>query len=495
MRLDCAGRAPELIGYMAMSIRLSPSLTKAITFAANNMRGPVGSGLKTVVWNVYTRRFHSVEESYTATATEWGRWNDELKRAMFSVRTSTLEGTDDGRERSLNKAMDTALSGTKKRMEEFANSLSTPTTVLFALGILLPMMLGAMLPMVSLGGLDLNYQASSSGSMSKGGIHPVLILLMMDVIFPSVTFLYSLNILSGRPGGPSSNQFERQPPNKKRLFILILLGLILGILGVLNFGTFGSYLIVWALATPCSFHLISTTYKRRKEAKEIQVLEEEFPDALFQLGTRMSEGWPPEKAMLATAESMRDTKIAEMFRRAHHRAIVFGLSLESVLFGRRGLLVELPSTTMGATMKSFVEIAKKDSVKAGQMIIKTAEHLKDMQKLEVESKRKLKTSTESMKMTALFFAPVVMGITFALYALLVETFEQIGPGGNLMTPSLFLVVLGIYVMLMAVVAMYFVATIEKGKSALERRYSIGIGLVVANGIFTVSSVIGQALIV
>jgi len=495
IELECLGRGPELIGYMAMSVRLSPSLARAITFAAKNMDGPISSALKRMVWNVYTRKFHSVEDSFTSTAIEWGKWDENLKGALFAVRSSTLEATEEGRERSLNKAMDIVLSGTKKKMEEFACSLSTPTTVLFALGILLPMILGAMLPMVSLGGLDLSYQAASSGSISRGGIHPVLIVLMMDVVFPVVAFLYSLNILSERPGGPSSNQFERGPLKKKRLIVLILLGLVLGILGGLNFDTFGSYLIVWGLALPCSIHLISTTYRRRKEAKEIQRLEEEFPDALFQLGTRISEGAPPEKAMLATSKSMRDTKIAELFRRVHHRTIVFGVTLENALFGDNGLLVNMPSNAIRATMRSFVEVAKKDSIKAGQMMIKTAEHLKDLQKLEEETKRNLKTSTETMKMTALFFAPIVMGVTFSLYMLLVDTFSRAISMGNMMASQVFFIVLGVYVILMAAVSVNFVSTIEKGNDKTERWYFIGIGVLISTAAYTVSSMIGRLIVV
>ncbi len=492
IRLDCAGRAPELIGYMAMSIRLTPSLTRAVTFAAKNMEGPVGSGLKRIIWSVYTRRFHSVEESYTATATEWGRWNDDLKRAMFSVRTSTLEGTDDGRERSLNKAMDTVLSGTKKRMEEFASSLSTPTTVLFALGILLPMMLGAMLPMVSLGGLDLSYQAASTENMSGGGIHPALVVLLMDVVFPLAALLYALNILSGRPGG-GSRMADRLVLKRARLVILTLIGVGVVALCVLHSETFGSYGIIWGIAFPPAAYLMSTTWGSRKRMRKVQRMEEEFPDALFQLGTRMSEGSPPERAMLETASSMKDAHISGLLLKAHYRTMVFGHTHEAALFGDKGLLLDLPSTMISATMRSFVEIASKDSVKAGQMIVKTAEHLKDLQRLKEETGRKLRTSTDSMKMTALFFSPVVMGVTFSLYCLLVDTFGRVGSSGYLMGPDQFLVILGLYIVLMAGIVLYFVSGIERSES-IERDYSVGTGVIISAAVFTLSCVLGRCIL-
>ncbi|MEE9116106.1 MAG: hypothetical protein V3U09_04335 [Thermoplasmata archaeon] len=493
IQLECQGRAPELIGYMAMSIRLSPSLTRAITFAARNMEGPIGSGLKRILWNVYMRKHHSVEDSFTATANEWGKANEDLKRALFAVRSATLEATDEGRERSLDKAMDIVISGTKKKMEEFASSLSTPTTVLFALGILLPMILGAMLPMVSLGGLDLSYRAEGSGT--GGGIHPLLVVLLMDVVFPLAAFLYAFHILSGRPGVVSSIQIEHESnPRRWTVLLLVGIGMSVGVFGILNLSTFGPYLIIWSAALPASVYLISRTHRRKRERENILRMEEEFPDVLFQLGTRISEGAPPEKAVMETARSLKGTLFGDLLHRAQHRMIVFGHTLERAFFGEAGLFADFPSQRIRATMRSFVEIAKKDSVKAGQLVISTSDHLQEIQRLDEDTKRNLRTSTESMRMTSLLFAPIVMGVTFSLYSLLYETFTAMGQTEGMMSPSIFLIVLGVYVVLIAVVATYFVTAIQKGPDRIERDYSIGIGLLISIVAYTISCLAGQTLL-
>jgi hypothetical protein len=488
--LECQGRAPELIGYMAMSIRLSPSLTRAITFAARNMEGPIGLGLKRILWNVYTRKFHSVEESFAATATEWGKRNEDLKRALFAVKSATLEATDEGRERSLDKAMDIVISGTKKKMEEFSSSLSTPTTILFALGILLPMILGAMLPMVSLGGMDLSYRTEGSGT--SGGIHPLLVVMLMDVVFPLAAFLYAFHILSGRPGAIMSTQIWRENNSRKRtVLLLVMLGVSLGLFGILTLSTFGPYLIIWSAVLPTSIYLISRTYRRRKETEEILRMEGEFPDVLFQLGTRISEGAPPEKAVMETAKSSKGPLFGDLLHRAQHRMIVFGHTLERAFFGETGLFVDFPSKRIGATMRSFTEIAKKDSVKAGQMVISTSGHLQEIQRLDEDTKRNLRTSTESMRMTSLLFAPIVMGVTFSLYSLLFETFTATGQTEGMMSPNIFLIVIGVYLVLMAVVAKYFVSSIVKGHDRISIGYSIGTGMLISVSVYTVSSALGQ----
>ncbi|MFQ5885103.1 MAG: hypothetical protein ACE5IO_08390 [Thermoplasmata archaeon] len=496
-KLEFLGKAPELVSYMAMSLRLSPSLTRAIAFTAKNMEGPIGSALRKILWNVYTRRYHSVEESFVASATEWGEWNEDLKRSLFTIKGACLESTEEGRERSLDKATEIVVTGTKKRMKDFAGSLATPTTVLFALGILLPMMIGAMLPMLSLGSLDPSYDVSGPQfSESGGGFNLVVIVLAMDVVFPAATLLYAMSILGKRPGTTSLPKTDCKTDQRRRRLLVLLaaIGFALATLGILTFDGFGPYIMIWSMVLPTSVYLISTTYRRRKRRAEMLKMEREFPDAIFQLGSRISEGSPPERALIETAESMKDAGIADFFRKMYYRTIVFGLTLEENLFGDRGLLTDFPSQTIGATMRTFVEMTKKDSISAGQMLIRTSEYLKDLQRLDEDTKRQLRTSVESMKMTSLFFAPIVMGVTFSLYTLLVDTFSRIGPVGDMMPPNVFLIVLGIYVFLMAAIAMYFVSTIENGPSRTESRFSIGLGLFLATIIYTLSSAVGQLVI-
>ncbi|MFQ6061501.1 MAG: type II secretion system F family protein, partial [Thermoplasmata archaeon] len=482
------------VSYMAMSIRLSPSLTKAILFAAEKMSGPIGSGLKRILWKVYMRKYHSVEDSFVATAADWGRYNEDLKRALFTIKGSTLETSEEGLERCLDRATEMVISGTKKRMEEFSASLRFPTTVLFALGILLPMMMGAMLPLVSLGNLDLSYRGSGFGTPQQSGwAQPVLIILMMDFTFPLATYLYAMSILAKRPGTGSIIEVEdgTNPSKTGSLIAVSALALFLITIGLAKVDSFGPYLIILSLTLPASIHLMCTTHHRRKRRAEVLKMEREFPDALFQLGTRISEGSPPERAILETARSMKGAGIADLFYRMYYRTTVFGLTLEESLFGEKGLLAELPSRTVRAAIRSFIDAARKDPISAGQMMSKTSEYLRDLQRLEEDTRRRLRTSVDGIRMTSLFFAPIVMGVTFSLYALLVETFSRIGAADNMMAPNIFLIVLGVYLFLMAAIAMYFVAAIENGSSKTERDYSIGFGVLVSTTVFALSSIVGQ----
>ncbi|MEW5761228.1 MAG: hypothetical protein AB1779_10745, partial [Candidatus Thermoplasmatota archaeon] len=151
IKVHTLGRMPEVINYLVMSMRLSPSLNKAIGFAAENVDEPMATALKKMLWDVYMRKYNSIEDAFLAFAYEWGEWNDDFKRSLYAVRSAELESSIEGIHRGLEKATDIILTGTKRRMENFVYSLTSPTFVLFSLGILLPMILGAMLPMASMG--------------------------------------------------------------------------------------------------------------------------------------------------------------------------------------------------------------------------------------------------------------------------------------------------------------------------------------------------------
>jgi hypothetical protein len=116
------GRTPESVNYIVMSMRLSPSLSKAVAFAGESSDEPIASGLKKVLWDIYMRKFDSVEESFLAFAYDWGEINEDFKRSLYTIRSSTLERTDEGRGRILDKASEIILEGTKRRIETFATS-------------------------------------------------------------------------------------------------------------------------------------------------------------------------------------------------------------------------------------------------------------------------------------------------------------------------------------------------------------------------------------
>jgi Flp pilus assembly protein TadB len=374
------------------------------------------------------------------------------------------------------------------------------------------MVIGAMLPMMSISAPSNPQQFAAGqgeGYISQTGqaipeSMPVII-LVMDVLFPLATFAYAYHILGKRPGTSSPPMIKSNITKKQQnniVFTALVLGTLLGIMWVpalrSNFGVagvlIGSLPILWAVGFALSYYCLSTSWRQKRRRDKIKKMEDEFPDALFQLGSRIAEGEPLERALLKTSQSMKGTSISELFTRIANALQVTRGSLNEVLFGRSGVLKDVPSRTIHATMKSVVEIVKKDSFTAGQTIVNISNYLRDTKKVEHEIRTKLSQTVDMMKTTGMIFAPLVMGITAALYVLLSKEFSRMPNAAPMIPNDIFFLILGIYLVLVVIITMYFTTGIEHGEDRIQLKYGIGTALPVALVVFSLSLILGQIMI-
>ncbi len=494
MKAKTIGSSPEGINYMTMSMRVSPSLHKAILFSANNTDEPLSSRLNKAIWQVYTRQKNSLEEALIDLAVEWGEWNDDLKRSLYVIRSSVLENTKEGLEATLQRANDIIINGTKQKIRDFSNSLKTPTTVLFALGILLPLIIGAMLPMLTLGGLDMTsiYQDQP---VDEGGFQLIHIILLMNVLIPFGAFVYSYKILINRPGTTSLPSIDADTAVDYTIPTLIV---VVGSLSVYFFRSILDPLMplpwLWFPVFGIAYFLIRDSWEHRQVRVGVLQLEREFPDALFQLGSRMGEGKSLEKAIEETGFSMSGSKVGELFQNITTLTKLKRMPLRKALFGKNGILFSHPSRTVKASMKSVISVSKKSPQAAGSIILQNAEYLKDMQQMEQDIRSELSQSVEMMEATSMFFAPVVMGIIVALYSMLYGVFMDISGQGSI-TPYAFTMVIATYLLTMSAVITYFSVGIKYQSDPTEFKFALGTVLVVCMVILTAVVTVGQMFLV
>jgi Flp pilus assembly protein TadB len=484
MKLLSLGKSPETICYMVMSLNLVPSLERAVHFAAEHSEEPLASALRKVLWKVETRESASVDESFMDFAEEWSGDGEELKMALFSVRGAVSEKTKEGRTRVLEKASESALSGARRRIEEFASGLSGPTTILFALGILLPLVVGSMLPMMAIGTLDVG---SFESGLQMGGdpmTTAVAAALLMDVAFPALAFAYAFTILGRRPGTSSPPEVPTPSTGMLAPTMLFFLFMIPAAL-LFSVGSEGNTLAgvtfgLGAVSISCGYWLVSTAAASRAYRKKIRAMESEFPDALFQLGRRIAEGIPLEAAFPAIGERMRGSEIGGLFVKIGAAIKTSGLSPERALFDDElGVLRDVGSRTVRASLRSVVAASEMDPQTAGKMMMDFSGYLRDLQKTAHDVKMQLAGVSENMRNTAALFAPLVMGVTVGLFALLSRTFADVGDGVGMMPLWMFAAIVGIYLMQMVIVISHFCSRLLHGEDGVELKWRAGTSLIVS----------------
>lgn len=471
MELEAFGSAPEIVNYMVMSMELTPSIDRALLFAAENAEGPMASELKTLVWEVQTREYATTEEALAAYAQELEGLNEELRSAIYNILSASKESNLTVMRSSLHRASELVLTGTRQRVEEFAESLGTPAMVLFGLGILLPMIIGSLLPMISMGGFNFGLDAAASQSQNDWLPAFALSFTLMDIGFPAIAFFYSRAILSRRPGIHTVSLSAGAPDIRKRLPA----GIVIAILFLVISWAAGTWLPFWgiewsvsaliaisgiALAAGFTMGLGSMPENRMKD---LEKLEDQMPDMLFQLGSRLTEGLAIERALEEVADSMKGTEIGNFISDLMEKLRRSGLGLEELMFSdETGVLARHPSKKLRATMKLVVEAASKNPEIAGSMLMSMSNHMRALANTDRDMRVKLRSTIDSMKNTALFFAPIIMSVTVGLYQLLSQTFGEM-QGSQSIPEFHFIIIMGVYLLMTVAVIIAFCSGIENGK--------------------------------
>jgi Flp pilus assembly protein TadB len=487
-RMRSLGKSPEAICYMVMSLNLVPSLERAVAFAAENSEEPLATALRKVMWDVYMREGNTVDDSFAAFASEWTGESEELKMSLYSIRGAVAERSPEGRARVLEKATDVALTGTRRRIEEFAASLSGPSTILFALGILLPLVVGSMLPLMAIGTLDLSGLTGGATAEQDPRTSLAATVILMDFVFPAAAFAYAFTVLGRRPGTSSATCYKgdgRKVPLAPIVICALMLcaGVLLALQSSELWTLLGVLFAIGGVAVSAGLYLYITTAERKRERDSILKMEGEFPDALFQLGRRVAEGIPLEAAFGKVGGSMAGSDVGRLFLRISNGIRMTGMPIEKALFDPEfGALAGVRSRTIRATLKAVVSSAELDPSAAGKMMMDFSGYLRDLRKADQDIRLQLSGVSENMRSTATFFAPLIMGVTVGLYSLMSNTFAEIG-GSNGMPVWLFAAIICIYLSLMVCAISYFCSRLLYGDDDVEMMSRLGKSLITSWVVF------------
>ena len=210
-----------------------------------------------------------------------------------------------------------------------------------------------------------------------------------------------------------------------------------------------------------------------------------MPDMLFQLGSRLTEGLAIEKALEEVGESMKDTEIGDFLANIMEKLRRSGLGLEELMFSDdAGILTRHPSRKLRATMKLVIETVSKNPEIAGSMLMSMSNHMRELVNTDKDMQVKLRSTIDSMKNTALFFAPVIMGVTVGLYRLLSQTFGEM-QGSQPIPDFYFIMVMGIYLLMTVAVIIAFCSGIENGRGKWQA--DVAVALPVSAIVFSITS--------
>ena len=467
------------VGYLTMAMKITPNLERAMSFAGEQLDGRMGQELKKTLLEGHMRVHSGAEEALSKFSQRWERSCPELKRSVKLIRSSMNERSKTSRGQSLDRALRLILDGALERMRDFASSLHLPTLVIYSMGVLLPLVFVVILPVLSVINVRLG---------------PAHLFSIYCIVLPALVYALSKRVLSKRPTTLQPPKIPAEPVRFGVFLIVIALSLPLPALA-LSLGAppdVGALAALWGLTLGVVAYLHLTSARAFRQREEIIHMEEEFCDALMQLGNRVSEGRPAEDALERAAETMNRSEFAGVLERTSTNIKLGGMGLRAALFDdEQGALKRVHSSMICGTLRMFVDMIERSTRAAGEAILRAGEHLRELKGVEREIRRLMGEVVTSMRSVALFFAPFVASIAARMQGVLTSKTSSTGFLESAeISPPAFLFVLGLYIIILTVILVNYAVEIELGEDRIAKRVAIASALPVALGVFTAGAILG-----
>jgi Flp pilus assembly protein TadB len=517
MKISSLGDIPEILSYIVMSMKLVPNLEHAVLFAAVNSERPLAKDLKKLIWDLNLRIYSNMDNALLSFADLWGRNSEYFKRSLHLIKSSTAEPDEAQRIITLNRALDISLEGTESLMDSYAAKLKTPSYILYSIFILIPLALVALLPAITVVGMK---------------PETMDLILLYNFTFPFLAAVYAEYILMQRPVAFIPKQIPDSHPDLSDIrqkkssaimlsflvfFLISPLGYLLLILGnpeeIVATSPLGGYIsptlpFILGGTAGVSIYLYFSSVPYKKIRDRIKQMEQEFSDSLFVLGRRISEGKAPEEAFAYTARTMEGSKIGKAFEEISMNLLSMRTNLKDAIFDEDfGAFRHIYSERIRNTMLLFTESVHKNHESAGASIIKLADHLKELCAVEERIRRSLYDVTSTMRSTAVIFAPLIAGITLALSEVITKILDQVGERMNRVpadlsgmpvelgkgafsqsiSPDHFLLVIGLYVIMISAILTRFAGSVEYGGDRAQLKYDLACMLPLSIIVFAVST--------
>lgn len=460
-RLKASSQMVPCILYLVVYMRHTSNLERAIRFASQHLQPPLSLDLKKIFWQVETAKFATIKDALDAYLETWREYSLEFIEAFHLIESSLYEPNESRRISILEKSLEVMLDGVHEKMLHYTHDVKSPITNIYMLGIVLPTLGLALLPLAS--------------TLLQGAIQWYHVAILFNIIVPFSVFYMTNQILSKRPGGFGETELLERNPNykyykdKSHYFSAAMIALPFLLIGLLplffhlgladalglqsdytfeelglsflgnqkifdfkidpdtntTVGPFGPIALLLSILVPLSIALFFATAYKLKTQKliatrtETKKFEQEFSSSIFQLGNRLADGIPAEMAFGRVANSLKGTPTAGFFNMVNTNIQQVGMSVEQAIFNRsRGAINYYPSELIKTSMQILIESVKKGLQVAARALMAISDYVKNIHKVNERLRDLLAEITSGMKSNMGFLAPILAAIVIGLASMI-----------------------------------------------------------------------------
>ena len=429
-KLPCTPEAlmnetPSVIGMMSITLTGNGSFDSAVREVAKNGPKYMSSIFRKIVLDADCREISDIKVAVMDVVSTFPKALSSFRRAMQIVVTAFESGDANERVTMMKDAEAIVLTGLKSMGESYSSSLNSPCMLIFGLGIMMPMILISMLPMLSIGGL-----------FSVSFISSEMITMIVLVLIPLVVGTLIFSIRGKNPF------FKAQLSSSDIRYLLPLVSAIPIYLICARLGLDEDRSTIFAFIA-AGIMTFCTIYPSILKEKERVRIEDALKDALFELGNRLSMGENFETAVKKTFESKKDC--LSLSYKIERELILCRGDIESAIVAVIGKI----SDKMTGHYCDIYRASLKDVHNAGRLATSVAHQIQDQNGVRKDIENKLKSTMDMMTGTSAIFAPLILGMSIVMLGPISEITGQVFFDNIGLTLAIYLVELAALISLMS----------------------------------------------
>jgi hypothetical protein len=432
---------PRAMGMMSVVVESGGSLDSAVRGVAENGPATIRKLFSDIVHNADTRTVPDIRSGLEEMLSSLPKELSGFRRSMHLLMAASELPSGSEKTRILKEATDISLDGLKDAGERFSSSLSNPCMLIFGLGVMTPMIMMSVLPLLQLG-------KDMDGTMTP---FPMIFTILVAV--PAVVLTISAGISKQNPFGSG---------NGDRDFSGLAVYALSPLLGIAGWFVFKDLLQVLILATVpvgiIAFVRLRPSIKNESKRKETETM---LYESVFELGNRLISGNNFENSAIDALESKKETSgISETFRK---EMVLCRGDVETAVYAA----LTPVSPAVAETYAEIYRSSLKNLRDAGRLAISMGRQIQDRETVMKNIINKLKSMLDMMTATAAVFAPLVLGLCMAMLKPLTAISEAADMSGVSY-------IIGIYLIeLCALMAIFTVALTGKNDvSDMTYRFSM-----------------------
>ncbi|MFO8052331.1 MAG: hypothetical protein R6V01_11640 [Thermoplasmatota archaeon] len=475
-------RMLDLVRRIASFLEIDPSLQGAVRSTQSSLPHDQQGILGPLVWDPMTRGV-SFEDVFEDFSQYWTGRSRLIGDALRSLGASAREKDQEKISLSVRRTMQSFDKGSRELIQEYARSLAGPSTVIFALGVLLPLMLATMIPLIGLSGSSL-----------------IMVGFLLWIVVPMGILYYGRILVERRPMRDTSFSGESEG---KASFSFASLSLLIsggtvtvftvlnhageidaGVISALPLDTPSITVLGLLLSVSLIASGIMSLYTRSmvEQVKRKEVNKDLSHSLLREVGTGLEEGRSFETSVRRAV--CRETNRTEGVPPPFPGDTNYVESLSH------------PFDHLLGTAKHF----SRAGAKAGAGAVKAlAGHLEEMHSMERDLASRIRSSIGQMGITASVFAPLMIGSSVGIFMLMERSSSssQGGMIGGSMSSGMevhhFMILSGGYLLMLGISTTLTLYRLESGRPK-GGWHRVPRALVLSSLSFTFSSILSSLLI-